>query len=622
MSRRTSTFLALALAAPTFALAQDTYRHGRVRHTESGVSVQRATEPGSEEAMPNLPFLPGDRVWTDAQGRVEFQFADGTLLRLDSGSKLDYVAHEEGDDQRVILRLWSGSLIVHPRGARVSPAFAVETPGGVMVAEERGVYRVDVDSGETRVSVYEGQALLEADRQVRLRAGERAYARAGEAYDEAERFDLADVDDFGRWDADRQSDVRMARNVPEYLPEDISPYADELEEHGSWYYEAEVGHVWRPYVDAGWRPYHNGRWIWSSYGWTWLPYERWGWAPSHYGRWGYAPALGWYWVPGRSWAAAWVDWAIGSDYVGWCPTGWRDRHLPGRSRDRGRAVPRGSGNSAWVYAQRGDLGRRDLPQRVAMDTAVPRNMTIIEPSRTRLTRDLRVTDAPPVVARAVPRNVRTRPGPGDTTPELRSDPATTIPFPTARRRYESERDREAQRENARTRRPAPSRQAGTAGADEPAAAAPAPSAVAPAPAPGVSRPFPWTARPRPSRQKEQRERGSGADARSSEGDRDVLRPVFRPLSRPRPEGERSRGGGSDAGAREARPRREREGGGWGAAAPRGERPQPRPERPAPRAEPRAERPRGGGGGGVSAAPAPRPPDRGERAVPRNRRERQ
>ena len=62
MSRRTSSFLALALAASNLAMAEETYRHGRVRHTETGVSVQRATEPGAEEAVANLPFLPGDRV--------------------------------------------------------------------------------------------------------------------------------------------------------------------------------------------------------------------------------------------------------------------------------------------------------------------------------------------------------------------------------------------------------------------------------------------------------------------------------------------------------------------------------------------------------------------------------
>src|SRR5438132_164615 len=57
---------------------------GAVPVRGAGVSVQRASETGAEEALPNLPFLPGDRVWTDQGGRAEIQFADGTVLRIDS----------------------------------------------------------------------------------------------------------------------------------------------------------------------------------------------------------------------------------------------------------------------------------------------------------------------------------------------------------------------------------------------------------------------------------------------------------------------------------------------------------------------------------------------------------
>ena len=148
------TVFALTVSPAVFA---QSYRDGRVRHVEEGVSIQRATETGSEEATVNLPFLPGDRVWTDGGGRAEFQFAGGSLLRLDSASKLDYVAHDEGRDDRVVLRLWSGALILHVRDRRDGP-FEIETPGGVITTGTRGVVRIDVQSGETRVSVYEGEA--------------------------------------------------------------------------------------------------------------------------------------------------------------------------------------------------------------------------------------------------------------------------------------------------------------------------------------------------------------------------------------------------------------------------------------------------------------------------------
>ena len=161
MTRRL-TILAVLLGCATVASAQDSYRHGRILSVEPGATLQRATEPGAEEALPNLPFLPGDRVWTDRAGRAEFQFADGTVLRLDTGSKLDYVAHDDGGGDRVILRLWSGGLYLHNRDGRGYPDFGIETPAGVVEARVRGVYRVDAVAGETRLSVYEGEAALQA----------------------------------------------------------------------------------------------------------------------------------------------------------------------------------------------------------------------------------------------------------------------------------------------------------------------------------------------------------------------------------------------------------------------------------------------------------------------------
>jgi hypothetical protein len=64
MRRSKVVFLALmGLAVP--GTAQEEYRHGRIRYLEPQVTLQRATETGAEEAVVNLPFLPGDRVWTD-----------------------------------------------------------------------------------------------------------------------------------------------------------------------------------------------------------------------------------------------------------------------------------------------------------------------------------------------------------------------------------------------------------------------------------------------------------------------------------------------------------------------------------------------------------------------------
>jgi hypothetical protein len=532
MARR---WLVLILAAglPAAGGAQESFLDARIRYVEPGVTIQRASETGAEEALPNLPFLPGDRVWTDERGRTEVQFADGTVIRVDSRSKLDYVARERED--LVVLRLWSGGLYVHGR----NPGMSIETPGGVVEIGRGGVYRVDVDSGEARLSVYEGEARLDS---ARVRSGERAYARRGESAEGPERFDRAAGDEFARWNAERGERDERAEARPEYLPEEIAPYAGELESNGTWYYESEVGHVWRPRVGPGWQPYSDGRWVWTAYGWTWVPYEGWGWAPFHYGRWGHSASLGWYWIPSAGWGPAWVSWAVGPSYVGWCPLGYRDRPaLVYDRRDRGRAVPRGEAAAAvnpWAFVRRADMGARDLSRR-RVDGAVDltHDVRVVDSSRVRLTREMQLSEA----ERAVPRSIRTKPGPGDTIPQLRSDPRYTIPAPLPRQQYESERERDAER-----RRPSPR--------NEERMPAPAERAVAPTPATerGVS--------PAPVGRSERIERGHPTDVRSATAgavaisrprteerktspagespDREVMRPLFRPLGRS--EGERER----------------------------------------------------------------------------------
>src|SRR5262249_22048679 len=213
------------------ASGQEDYRYGRLRCFEPGVTLQRSTETAAEDAVANLPFLPGDRVWTDSSGRAEFQFEDGVLLRVDSRSKLDFGGRDDGRDERVVLRLFSGGLYLRLHDGRQAATYDVETPGGLVEVLDRGVYRIDVDSGETRLSVYEGQATLDTGRRrIDVGAGERAYARRGESPEGPRRFDASyEQDDFSRWNDDRERREAWAADSRRYLPGELDAYAGEFE---------------------------------------------------------------------------------------------------------------------------------------------------------------------------------------------------------------------------------------------------------------------------------------------------------------------------------------------------------------------------------------------------------
>ena len=93
---------------------------------------------------------------------------------------------------------------------------------------------------------------------------------------------------------------------------------------GNWIDVEGYGYGWQPDLavsDPNWRPYADGYWAYTDYGWTWISYEDFGWATYHYGRWANLGDYGWTWFPGSDldWGPAWVSWRTGGDYIGWAP---------------------------------------------------------------------------------------------------------------------------------------------------------------------------------------------------------------------------------------------------------------------------------------------------------------
>src|SRR5262245_1860967 len=93
---------------------------------------------------------------------------------------------------------------------------------------------------------------------------------------------------------------------------------------GNWIDVEGYGYGWQPDLavsDPNWRPYSDGYWAYTDYGWTWISYEDFGWATYHYGRWANLADYGWVWFAGADldWGPAWVSWRTGGDYIGWAP---------------------------------------------------------------------------------------------------------------------------------------------------------------------------------------------------------------------------------------------------------------------------------------------------------------
>lgn len=149
-----------------------------------------------------------------------------------------------------------------------------------------------------------------------------------------------------------------------------------LEPHGDWRETSDYGFVWQPREAEArnWRPYTDGRWVYTDAGWTWVSEEPFGWATYHYGRWVRLRRVGWVWVPGDEWAPAWVSWRTSKDYVGWAP-------LPPEARfDRRSGIRNWADNhydigpDQYAFVPNNEFGSRRVRNSVV---PVERNVTIV-----------------------------------------------------------------------------------------------------------------------------------------------------------------------------------------------------------------------------------------------------
>ncbi len=172
-----------------------------------------------------------------------------------------------------------------------------------------------------------------------------------------------------------QPGLQVSMNSPGSSVE-VSYFYDTLSPTGEWIDDATYGWCWTPYdMAAGWRPYSNGHWEYTDYGWSWASDESWGWATYHYGRWHFDDTYGWIWVPGSEWAPAWVAWRYGDDCVGWAPlppsAGWSvSAGLEFRDANR---IP----SHEWCFVPRQHLLDANVRMQV---TSVARNSTMLSRS--------------------------------------------------------------------------------------------------------------------------------------------------------------------------------------------------------------------------------------------------
>ena len=203
-----------------------------------------ARHRGERRGGAREPALPARRPRVDGRGAGGRSSSSPTarVVRLDQRSKLDYAGHEEGQDERIVLRLWSGSALVRVRSRGVRPVRdrdAGRHGPGARARDRAGRRRRRRDAAE-RLRGRGGARRRPAPGPAgRRRAHLRALGRRGRGAPALRPRRGRRVRPLGR--PARVRGPAAPRGPPSTSPTSSTPYAGEFESNGTWQYEGTVG---------------------------------------------------------------------------------------------------------------------------------------------------------------------------------------------------------------------------------------------------------------------------------------------------------------------------------------------------------------------------------------------
>jgi hypothetical protein len=379
--------LLFAVARPVLAEDEESgATYARVRYLDGGLTLERATLGEAVEGSLNSPIAAGDVIWTRG-GRAEIELADAVVIWVDDDTRIEFRTLADALNQYEktdLIAVQKGTIRIEAsRIGGSDGAFQIDSQAGSVYLLSPGSFRVEVEGDATALTSYGGVAEFSGDGgSVLVRTAQRSQVTSGETPEEPRRFNTGRTDDFDLFHDRRDSAYRGSGSRderPQDVPDEVAPYVSELSSYGTWTTLPTYGVVWRPAYVGAWTPYYHGYWDWCPTGWVWVSYDPWGWAPYRYGRWDYASSMGWFWIPGRVWSGAWVSYAVGPSYIGWCPLNYWNRpvfHEPAFGTQETVPVTR-LDPRAWQFVPAARFGARGPMIAVTRIDRLPRNSEVV-----------------------------------------------------------------------------------------------------------------------------------------------------------------------------------------------------------------------------------------------------
>ena len=306
---------------------------GRLSIVNGTVSIQPAGTQDWGQAYLNYPLGPGDRIFTDSDGRAEIQVGR-TYVRLGPRTDVTFVDFTQ---DAVTFGAAQGALHIRTRGLWQGQSLYVQTPSGSSTVTGPADFRVDVypDQQTAIFSNVDGDVYISGANDLGMDTGPgQSLELVGTNPVYPQWLQPAPPDDLDNWSERRDAQLMRAASY-QYVSPDAAGVED-MDAYGQWQPGTEYGDMWFPQVQPGWAPYHYGHWVnHQPWGWVWVEDEPWGYAPFHYGRWINYHGR-WGWIPGPReehpvWSPALVVFAGGVGGGGvsaWFPLGPGEPYRP------------------------------------------------------------------------------------------------------------------------------------------------------------------------------------------------------------------------------------------------------------------------------------------------------
>ncbi len=320
----------------------------RLSFVEGTVTVERPDVAEWASAPVNTPIQEGFKLSTAESSFAEVEFENASTARLGEFSLLEFtqLALSPAGDKVNHLTLQQGyatfnAIPEHDDVYEVKAADATVIPYG------KTMFRVDLESGLTRVTVFKGSVDVSSPYGSSTVAKDFVLEIRPDAEQPFQVSQGITKDDWDEWVEQRENAGTTLRNKasPGFYAADAGPVLygwNDLWNYGNWSYLPGYGYGWAPIVPVGWVPFGFGSWCWyPGFGYTWISADPWGWLPFHYGQWMFVPGAGWCWLPGGfgMWSPAPVVWYQGPGWVGWAPASSSTR-VPGGGQSACQSNPK------------------------------------------------------------------------------------------------------------------------------------------------------------------------------------------------------------------------------------------------------------------------------------------